>query len=622
MARRLAGLRSFLRRFSHCRRGNVAMMFALALPLLTMTSLVGVDVHRISTVRANLQDALDAAALAAARSPHMDEANITTVGMAALRANLQAYPQIALREDLTRFRLTEDGAVVADSKVDVETLVANIFLPPYGRLLDDQVQVGVESEVLRSSTNLEVALVLDITGSMAGDKITDLQDAADELIDLVVQDQQTPYYSKASIVPYSMGVNVGSWAAQARGAVPLAAGVTAAGWADGSGKSISGATRDDPVRITATNHGFANGDRVYISGVRGMTEVNGRVFTVANRAANTFTLRNVDGDDYDRYDGGGTVTRCRTSDCSVVFTANSHGFASGDRVRMTGLVGLEPYDWRAANINNANHTVSERTTNTFVLSGLFGPAYSAYSRGGQGWCLTQGCQYFEFTSAWGQTRTHEISTCVSERTGTEAYTDAAPSTALVGRNYPSGGNACPSNSILPLTSNKTALHDAIEDLIIGGSTAGHIGLAWGWYTVSPNFSELWTGNSTPAPYGSRHLLKVVVLMTDGEFNTIYCNGVISGSSTSGSGSQNDQINCPAPNGDAFNQAEDLCDAMKAQDIVIYTVGFALPDSENVRDVMANCATDPSHVFLPETGADLREAFRAIARSISDLRIAR
>ena len=82
MARRLAGLRSFLRRFSHCRRGNVAMMFALALPLLTMTSLVGVDVHRISTVRANLQDALDAAALAAARSPHMDQANITAVGLA------------------------------------------------------------------------------------------------------------------------------------------------------------------------------------------------------------------------------------------------------------------------------------------------------------------------------------------------------------------------------------------------------------------------------------------------------------------------------------------------------------------------------------------------------------
>ena len=107
MARRLAGLRSFLRRFSHCRRGNVAMMFALALPLLTMTSLVGVDVHRISTVRANLQDALDAAALAAARSPHMDQANITAVGMAALRANLQAYPQISLREDLTTFRLTE-----------------------------------------------------------------------------------------------------------------------------------------------------------------------------------------------------------------------------------------------------------------------------------------------------------------------------------------------------------------------------------------------------------------------------------------------------------------------------------------------------------------------------------
>ena len=60
-----------------------------------------------------------------------------------------------------------------------------------------------------------------------------------------------------------------------------------------------------------------------------------------------------------------------------------------------------------------------------------------------------------------------------------------------------------------------------------GSTAGHIGTAWGWYMISPTFSYLWPTASQPAAYGEDHLFKIVILMTDGEFNTFYCNGVIS-----------------------------------------------------------------------------------------------
>ena len=56
-----------LRQFGAHARGNVAMIFALALPALVLMTLGGVDLHRASTVKVNLQDALDAAALAAVR---------------------------------------------------------------------------------------------------------------------------------------------------------------------------------------------------------------------------------------------------------------------------------------------------------------------------------------------------------------------------------------------------------------------------------------------------------------------------------------------------------------------------------------------------------------------------
>jgi len=54
-------------------------------------------------------------------------------------------------------------------------------------------------------------------------------------------------------------------------------------------KAITGATNATPIVITATAHGFANGDLVLIGKVGGNQAANG-IFKVANQAANTFEL--------------------------------------------------------------------------------------------------------------------------------------------------------------------------------------------------------------------------------------------------------------------------------------------------------------------------------------------
>ncbi|MBU1347979.1 MAG: pilus assembly protein [Alphaproteobacteria bacterium] len=202
---------AFCRRFASDVRGNVAMIFAIVLPVLILMSLGGVDIHRASTVRMNLQDALDAATLAAARSQFTSDADITRVGLASLRANLAPYSEITLLEDLTTFRLDNTGAVVADARVNVTALVANIFLPPYGQFLDDQLPVNAHSEVLRSNNRIEVALVLDNTGSMAGSKLTNTKAAAIDLINrLQAADARSIEEDaiKVSLVPFSMTVRV------------------------------------------------------------------------------------------------------------------------------------------------------------------------------------------------------------------------------------------------------------------------------------------------------------------------------------------------------------------------------------------------------------------------------
>lgn len=64
-----------------------------------------------------------------------------------------------------------------------------------------------------------------------------------------------------------------------------------------SGSSITGATQATPCVITAVAHGFTNGDTVKITGVTGMTELNGQIYTVTNKTVDTFELEDDNGVD-------------------------------------------------------------------------------------------------------------------------------------------------------------------------------------------------------------------------------------------------------------------------------------------------------------------------------------
>ena len=617
------GLRTFARRMAGDARGNVAMLFGLSLPVLILMTVGGVDIHRASTVRVNLQDALDAAALAAARSPYTQNDDLQRGGLASLRANLKAYPNITLREADTTFVLSEDEVVVASSKVDVKTLVANIFLPPYGKFMDDYLPVGAHSEVDRSSRNIEVSLVLDITGSMDGQRIIDLKAAAKDLVDLIVQPVQTPYYSKVALVPYSNSVNPGAYVATARGAISTSVNITGAVInLAGTPKTITAATTARPVVITSSSHGFANGDVVWISGATGMTQLNNKPYEVRNKTRDTFELYTlngfrVDGRNYSTHTGNtGRVQRCQNNDCSITITADNHGLSNNDYVYITNVGGM-------TQINNETHLVGNVSTNSFTID-LTDAALTPYTSGGKAWsAVGGGTTYFAFENMNGDLQTHRVSGCVTERTGAEAYTEAAPSgtSSRVGRHYPNIDGACIQDTILPLSSSAATIKARIDDFTVSGSTAGQIGIAWGWYMVSPNWNTLWP-SSGAAAYNSARTIKAVVIMTDGEFNTPYCRGVISRQAGVGSGGNSAKIDCDATNGDPFTQSAALCTAMKNQGVIVYTVGFGITAGGAAATMLETCATTRSNFFLPASGGDLSEAFAAIGRDITQLRISR
>ena len=79
-------------------------------------------------------------------------------------------------------------------------------------------------------------------------------------------------------------------------------------------KTISAITKANPAVVTATSHGYSNGDEVLISGVGGMTEVNGKRFLVADKTTNTFELQDKDGVDinsssFTTYTSGGVSNK-------------------------------------------------------------------------------------------------------------------------------------------------------------------------------------------------------------------------------------------------------------------------------------------------------------------------
>lgn len=183
-------------------------------------------------------------------------------------------------------------------------------------------------------------------------------------------------------------------------------------------------------------------------------------------------------------------------------------------------------------------------------------------------------------------------TCVTGREGTNKYTDAAPG---LGSWIRYETTSCNSATLTPLTNSETTLTTAINAMPTNGGTAGHLGIAWAWYLISPDWAGIWGSDSAPRAYDEPDSTKVAILMTDGEFNTDYMS-----------------------NGNSFDHAQRFCDAMKAEGIVIYTVAFQAP--QQGQNILNYCSSGSEYAFNASNGEQLEEAYQAIATNISDLRI--
>lgn len=181
-------------------RGIVAATIALLAVPLVLAMGVAIDGARVFLVRSRLAQAVDAATLAGAQGTEP-----TTILPEAQRLFDANFTPGYLGSSVSPLTVEHDptaGTVLIVARARVPTMVMQL-----ARF--DTVEVEARAKAIRRVNGLEVALVLDVTGSMAGRKIDALKRAAADLVEILFGDVETAEELAVAVVPFSARVNIG-----------------------------------------------------------------------------------------------------------------------------------------------------------------------------------------------------------------------------------------------------------------------------------------------------------------------------------------------------------------------------------------------------------------------------
>ncbi len=191
---------ALFRRFLAAQRGSIAIIMALALlPILVLIG-IAIDTGRTVSAKNGLADAVDAALLMLAREPQMsdeearqfveDRVNEMLVGVGT-----------PIDFEIAGLRQTENGI-----DVDVEGSIGAAMMGIVG---EHELDLGFNAAVVRESKKIEVALVLDNTGSMnSSGKIAALRQAATQLVEILTRPENAAEFVQISLVPFVTSVNI------------------------------------------------------------------------------------------------------------------------------------------------------------------------------------------------------------------------------------------------------------------------------------------------------------------------------------------------------------------------------------------------------------------------------
>ena len=181
---------------------DAAIAIIGAISLIPLVGIIGIaaDSTRGYLAKSQLQQAADAAALAAAQVAGSGQELAEAEKFIAANFSRDTYGAELGDIDVTYNRFND--SITVDATAVVPTSLLKLIKV-------DEIDIAVSTTVERQVQMLEVALALDVTGSMSGAKLASLKRAANQLLDAVFEGQGNTGNVQVSLVPFSARVNVG-----------------------------------------------------------------------------------------------------------------------------------------------------------------------------------------------------------------------------------------------------------------------------------------------------------------------------------------------------------------------------------------------------------------------------
>lgn len=668
---------SLVGRFGRDERGVFAVLFALMAIVLIALGGAVVDYVALQQARSRAQIALDAAALALQPlifNEPVDEDDIKTKAQNLLRDRLGVVDGVGdfgVTAEITDTTVNvTDGSLILDAHIELPTMFVSLVGVT-------TLETSLRSEATRKKLALEVAFVLDNSGSMsytgAGangtrQRIQFLKDAATCAVNILFYEDVVDNFDtcipaagatlvdnvKVAIVPFTMFVNVG-------------ANNASASWLDQSGASIIANDNFDNDDNEDTLPTMALPSRFSLFTATGESW-RGCVEARPHTKSGTLTTEYLDTDDTVPLAGDTLFVPLFSPDLPDSLGGNSYindSPAICDRPQTSPIATtcVRKQRYTGCNSDMSNWGCSYQGESS-TPSGPTNFSSNAKYAGGYYGAHADSCSCRNWTNwtSWqdktgsGTNRTFERTReCVgggyvpTGLTSRELQERVCKYYAGVGgTSFSSGPNAdCTRTAILPLTSTPSTVTTTISGMIAEGGTNIHEGTVWGLRTLSPTL---------PFDQGAAYdeaTSKVMIVMTDGE-NTAYnlsshCSGprALNGScynsaygfpynsrNTTSSSTSTGNVErlgySGAPNTDlvtAMNsRTNQTCENAKAAGITIYVIGLATSEAQQstqstVETMLSNCASTPDKAYFPATPGELKSVFQSIADDLAALRLA-
>jgi Flp pilus assembly protein TadG len=524
-------------------RGSVSIMMGLGLVLVATATGAAVDYSMATKNRHTLQNAADAAVLAAAAMP--EATNDERLKRARIAFEESRFCEThSCREAVVSMN---GDAVVIDASADISTSLLRIAGI-------DTVNVGVSARAVPAEERtVEVAMMLDFSGSMSvNNKYQDMAAAAQEFLEQA-GDQPDDTLSVA-VVPFSEYVLTpmeGAYLFDTVAGTPLNAGLVV-------GCTLNRAHPHSTNVATPTSATVGSLWPVTSYSVGG--NVSGATFSDPYQPPTfptvTWTYNHPDMPDPLQYEIVAIDTDPNGPVGEIVL-ASWTGVAPN--VTLT-FDGLDRFYLESTAVNG--------TPDAILMNSAPKPDISPFANFGG---------YADSTD-WVP--------------GDDTGLPPSFSAALLDETLNAGCSEYATNRlwVRALSDELDNLKDAIGDMRPIGLTNIALALDIGWHALTPE---------PPFEQSSSdgNVQRVAILLTDG-VQTVAAHGA---DGTVSINSANTNI-------------AESCAAMKAQEIEIFTIAFAIQD-QFTRDLLRDCASGAPYYFEPNQGGDLNDVFSAIFNKI-------